>query len=129
LQSALDAFRAVAGTDHTLNGVGEIARWSANAENAVDVLVSVSLRMNLPGAPQPTNFDTFAKASTLVQLARHRVVNEPNCIREPMFRSEGRNTFQQASAVADNLRVRRQTLDKSFHMTSVPEAANVTKIA
>lgn len=129
LVSALDTFRSIAGPEHTLTDVAEIARWSAIAENATDVIIDVGGRMNLPCVPRPASFDAFAKASTLVQLTRHSVVAEPNCIRSPMFRSEGRNTFQQASRVADDLLARRQTLEESFHMPSVPEAAQVTKIA
>ncbi len=129
LHSALDAFRSIAGPEHTLADVAEISRWSAIAENATDVIIDISGRMNLPGVSQPSSFDAFAKASTLVQLARHSVVSEPNCICAPMFRSEGRNTFQQASRVAEQLLARRQTLEESFHMASVPEATQVTKIA
>ncbi|TWU46504.1 DUF4011 domain-containing protein [Rubripirellula reticaptiva] len=129
LDSSLEAFRSIAGTEHTLTDVAEIARWSAIAESATDVIIDVGGRMDLPGVSRPSNFDAFAKASTLVQLARHRVVAEPNCLRAPMFRSEGRNTFQQANRVAEDLLARRQTLKESFHMSSVPEATEVTKIA
>lgn len=129
LGSALDAFRAIAGADHTLANVGEIARWSAVAENATKLIIDMGARMNLPGVSQPINYDAFLKAATLVQLVRHRVVAESNCICEAMFRSEGRTTFQQASDLAKDLRSRRQTLEDSFHMPSVPEATEVTKIA
>lgn len=129
LDSALNAFRSIAGPEHTLTDVAETARWSGIAENATDMIINIGEYMNLPGAPRPESFDAFAKASTLVQLSRHSVVAEPDCIRAPMFRSEGRNAFQQANRVADDLLARRQTLEESFHMPSVPEATHVTKIA
>lgn len=129
LKSAINTFCSIAGTDHTLSEVADVARWALVAENATDSILRLCIQMNLPGVSQPSTFDSFSRASKLIQLVRHSAVAEPDCIVAPMFSSEGRNTYQLACGIADKLRARRHVLEESFHMPSVPDAAKVTKIA
>ncbi|EMB16035.1 DUF4011 domain-containing protein [Rhodopirellula europaea] len=129
IEMAVKAVRAIAGGEDTLAKIGEIARWSNNAETCTDQLIHTGMKMKLPAVQPPASFDAFTRASTLIQLIRHRIVAEVDCLREPMFRGEGRRAFQQASRVADELRARRQALEEAFHMPSVPEPGKVTEIA
>ncbi|GAB5514333.1 DUF4011 domain-containing protein [Rhodopirellula baltica] len=129
LGTAVSAYRSIADNGDTLLEIEQLGRWTSDALRATEQLIVVSGAMNLPRCPAPTCFESFNCCADLVLLARERTVADPTKITRAMFQRDGRRAFEQAVGVSSGLADRRQLLEKSFHMPSVPAPEKVKQIA
>lgn len=129
LGTAVSAYRSIADNGDTLLEIEQLGRWTSDALRATEQLIVVSGAMNLPRCPAPTCFESFNRCADLVLLARERTVADPTKITRAMFQRDGRRAFEQAVGVSSGLADRRQLLEKSFHMPSVPAPEKVKQIA
>ncbi|MCC9642293.1 DUF4011 domain-containing protein [Rhodopirellula sp. JC740] len=129
LGSAVSAYRSIAENGDTLAEIEQLARWTSEAIRATEQLIVVSGAMNVPRCSTPVCYESFNRSADLVLLSRQRVAGDSATITQPMFQREGQRAFEQAVGVSDGLTSRRQSLEESFHMPSVPEPGKVKQIA
>ncbi|MCR9294839.1 MAG: AAA domain-containing protein, partial [bacterium] len=128
LESALERFSGLASSNFRLIEIAALNEWCRSAKSSLCSVEQLSRSLAAGPIDRPRNYEEFRKAATLVQLARHRAVAEEDCLSPAMFGNEGKRTYQQAQATSEELNERGKSLERSFHLPSVPEVSLVKEI-
>ncbi|PQO40362.1 DUF4011 domain-containing protein [Bremerella cremea] len=113
----------------TLAQVKEILEWATPAENSLTQVEEMGQDFSGEFVKPAKSFEVFQANSIIVQLARHSAVAQDDCVSEQMFSNEAWNTCQQALKTAEGLKERKQKLESSFHLPSVPGPEEIKSIS